>query len=147
MLDFNNKKNNIIITICFILAITFIVYANKIDTSVGYNSYSIVVSDASGIKVGQDVTINGYKVGYVSKIYMDKKYGLEIIVNIDKKVMLTTDAMVKITNSSIISSRKNVDILNGIDSEYLENKGTIYNSSVGLSLDQILELVGHYINS
>ncbi|MDR0484496.1 MAG: MlaD family protein [Alphaproteobacteria bacterium] len=146
MLEFNNRKLNIIIGLVVIL-IVFIffagIYSNS-STDTKTNSYRVSVSNVEGIKIKQDVSIGGYVVGYVSSIgiFQNMPY---LVLNIDKNVLLTTDARVQISNASLFSSTKLINIINGIDDEFLTNNSYISDSTLGVDLDKLLNMIEIYL--
>lgn len=149
MTEFNNTKLNIFIgTLLIILIIvSTVVYNSKkiSQESKHINIYKVIISDATGIKINQPVDIGGYKVGYVSSIEIDG-FSPILTLRIDKGIEITSDSTIQVSTPSLLSSAKSVSIVNGINEELLQNNSYFVDSSVGVNIDQLLDMLEMYLN-
>ena len=148
MLEFDNKKLNIIVgSLLIIISIMMIfTYTNlkNSKTSVNTNTYKVYVSSVVGIKKNQPVNIGGYNIGFVKDISINNYYPL-LTLNINKNVEITADAIIQLSNVSLFSSVKSINIINGVDSELLKDNSYISDSNLGIDLDQLLNMVEIYL--
>ena len=144
-----NRLLQIIIGFITVLGMAYflIFYDNTLWQDASKNTYTVVLKDCSGVKIGQNVGLGGYTVGFVKDIILNDNYSTNLIISIDNSIKLTTDAMVMVAASSLFATGKTINLVNGIEESFLDNNSTIYNSNVGIDLYQLLDLVSYYINS
>lgn len=146
IIDKYNKGLSILSGLLFIVIIGFFLFFRGCEsTSQKYNTYYAAVENVVGVKLNQNVLVGGYKVGYVSKIYLDKTLNSILEIKVDKNIKLPEDSRLDITSPSLFSPAKAIAISSGISDLYLENDSIIYNTSVGLDLNQVLDLVSYYL--
>jgi len=142
----NYKLFNVISSILFILFILFIININNIFHS-NDNFYYTKISDASGLKVNQDVDILGYNIGKLNSFKLNSDYKIILELKINSHIKLSKDSYLFIGMSSLFSSQKTISIKTGINDVYIANKGFLYNSQIGLDINKILDFLSYYISS
>ena len=139
-----NKKINIeffLGLLILILSIISIFYysskinlLNKIDTFQINSSYF----DIGNTTIGNDVKINGVKVGEVLNIKLDPVTYMAIITSsIDKSINIPDDSVFKISNNGFIGSSY-IEIQLGNSEELLENNDYSANNIDAVSLEEII---------
>ena len=139
-----NKKINIefvlglLILILSIISIFFysskINLLNKIDTFRINSSYF----DIGNTTIGNDVKINGVKVGEVLNIKLDPVTYMAIITSsIDKSINIPDDSVFKISNNGFIGSSY-IEIQLGNSEEILKNNDYSVNNIDAVSLEEII---------
>ena len=139
-----NKKINIefvlglLILILSIISIFFysskINLLNKIDTFRINSSYF----DIGNTTIGNDVKINGVKVGEVFNIKLDPVTYMAIITSsIDKSIKIPDDSVFKISNNGFIGSSY-IEIQLGNSEEILKNNDYSVNNIDAVSLEEII---------
>ncbi len=139
-----NKKINIefvlglLILILSIISIFFysskINLLNKIDTFRINSSYF----DIGNTTIGNDVKINGVKVGEVFNIKLDPVTYMAIITSsIDKSINIPDDSVFKISNNGFIGSSY-IEIQLGNSEEILKNNDYSVNNIDAVSLEEII---------
>ena len=139
-----NKKINIEFVLgllILILSIISIFYysskinlLNKIDTFLINSSYF----DIGNTTIGNDVKINGVKVGEVFNIKLDPVTYMAIITSsIDKSINIPDDSVFKISNNGFIGSSY-IEIQLGNSEEILKNNDYSVNNIDAVSLEEII---------
>ena len=139
-----NKKINIEFVLgllILILSIISIFYysskvnlLNKIDTFRINSSYF----DIGNTTIGNDVKINGVKVGEVLNIKLDPVTYMAIITSsIDKSINIPDDSVFKISNNGFIGSSY-IEIKLGNSEEILKNNDYSVNNIDAVSLEEII---------
>ena len=139
-----NKKINIEFVLgllILILSIISIFYysskvnlLNKIDTFRINSSYF----DIGNTTIGNDVKINGVKVGEVLNIKLDPVTYMAIITSsIDKSINIPDDSVFKISNNGFIGSSY-IEIQLGNSEEILKNNDYSVNNIDAVSLEEII---------
>ncbi|MDR2008613.1 MAG: MlaD family protein [Alphaproteobacteria bacterium] len=148
MLEFNNAKLNTIIGLIFVVVIlVFFMLIHKSDKGaeeLSKNSYKVYVSNIEGIKKNQLVGIGGFPVGFVQSIGISQNSPY-LILSVDKNILLSADSQVHISSASLFASGKIINIVNGIDDNFLQNGDYIPDSTLGVSLDGLLNMIGIYL--
>ncbi|MFL1781205.1 Outer membrane lipid asymmetry maintenance protein [Candidatus Hepatincolaceae symbiont of Richtersius coronifer] len=146
MVEVENKILNFSVGVAvLIFLILFFLFHSK-DYTGDFKRYKIVVKDATGIKKNTPVNIGGLKVGTVEGLSFSKEVNNFIIVNIKvrKNISLSLDSLIAITSSSLFAPGKTINIINGFETALFKEGDTIYNTNVGLDLNQVLDLISYY---
>ena len=94
--------------------------------------------DIGNINIGNDVKINGVKVGEVSNIKLDQENYMAIITSsIDKSIKIPNDSVFKISNNGFIGSSY-IEIELGNSEEILKNNDYSINNIDAVSLEEII---------
>jgi ABC-type transporter Mla subunit MlaD len=117
--------------------------ANKIYSGVNYN---FLLKDSAGIKKGDSVYLNGYPVGKVINLYLREDYSVNLVVNIDEKIKITTDSAISLLTDSFVSGNKIITIIMGIEEDYFSANDVIYNANLGFNLNSFLDSLIWYLN-
>ncbi|MCL2567375.1 MAG: MlaD family protein [Alphaproteobacteria bacterium] len=148
MLEFNHKKLNTIIGLVFIVIVwgffIFIHKSEKTAQEISKNSYKVYVSNIEGIKKNQSVGMGGFTVGFVRSMGISNNSPY-LILNIDSGILLTADSRVQISSASLFASNKIINIVNGIDEDFLNDGDYIPDSSLGIDLDGLLNMIEIYL--
>ena len=124
-----------------IISITcFFYYSNKIDIFNNDEALKINSSffDIGNINIGNDVKINGVKVGEVSNIALNQKNFMAIITtSIEENIKIPNDSVFKISNNGFIGSPY-VEIQLGNSFESLNNNDYSINNIDAVSLEEII---------
>ena len=139
-----NKKINIEFVLGFIILILSIIsifyYSSKINLLNKNETFQINSSyfDVGNMTIGNDVKINGVKVGEVLNIKLDQVSYMAIITSsIDKSINIPNDSVFKISNNGFIGSSY-IEIQLGNSEELLENNDYSDNNIDAVSLEEII---------
>ena len=139
-----NKKINIEFVLGFIILILSIIsifyYSSKINLLNKNETFQINSSyfDVGNMTIGNDVKINGVKVGEVLNIKLDQVSYMAIITSsIDKSINIPDDSVFKISNNGFIGSSY-IEIQLGNSEELLENNDYSANNIDAVSLEEII---------
>ncbi len=139
-----NKKINIEFVLGFIILILSIIsifyYSSKINLLNKNETFQINSSyfDVGNMTIGNDVKINGVKVGEVLNIKLDQVSYMAIITSsIDKSINIPNDSVFKISNNGFIGSSY-IEIQLGNSEELLKNNDYSANNIDAVSLEEII---------
>ena len=139
-----NKKINIEFVLGFIILILSIIsifyYSSKINFLNKNETFQINSSyfDVGNMTIGNDVKINGVKVGEVLNIKLDQVSYMAIITSsIDKSINIPDDSVFKISNNGFIGSSY-IEIQLGNSEEILKNNDYSVNNIDAVSLEEII---------
>ena len=139
-----NKKINIEFVLGLIILILSIIsifyYSSKINLLNKNETLQINSSyfDVGNMTIGNDVKINGVKVGEVLNIKLDQVSYMAIITSsIDKSINIPNDSVFKISNNGFIGSSY-IEIQLGNSEELLKNNDYSVNNIDAVSLEEII---------
>ena len=94
--------------------------------------------DIGNTSIGNDVKINGVKVGEISKIKLDQEIYMAIITSsVEKSLKIPDDSVFKISNNGFIGSSY-IEIQLGNSDEVLKNNDFSVNNIDALSLEEVI---------
>ena len=94
--------------------------------------------DIGNTNIGNDVKINGVKVGEVSNIKLDQETYMAIITSsVDKNIQIPDDSVFKVSNNGFIGSSY-IEIKLGNSGELLKNNDYSVNNIDAVSLEEII---------
>ena len=124
----------IISIICFFYYSSKLSLFNKIETLQINSSFF----DVGNTSIGNDVKINGVKVGEVSNIKLDQEnYTAIISSSIEKSFKIPDDSIFKISNNGFVGSSY-IEIQLGNSEEILKNNDYSINNIDALSLEEVI---------
>ncbi len=139
-----NKKINLEfalgLLILIISLISIFYYSSKINLFNNVETLQINSSffEIGNTSIGNDVKINGVKVGEVSKIKLDQESYMAIITSsIEKSFKIPDDSVFKISNNGFIGSSY-IEIQLGNSVELLKNNDYSINNIDAVSLEEII---------
>ena len=139
-----NKKINIEFVLGLLILILSIIsifyYSSKINLLNKIDTFRINSSyfDIGNTTIGNDVKINGVKVGEVFNIKLDPVTYMAIITSsIDKSIKIPDDSVFKISNNGFIGSSY-IEIQLGNSEEILKNNDFSVNNVDAVSLEEII---------
>ena len=139
-----NKKINIEFVLGLLILILSIIsifyYSSKINLLNKIDTFRINSSyfDIGNTTIGNDVKINGVKVGEVLNIKLDPVSYMAIITSsIDKSINIPDDSVFKISNNGFIGSSY-IEIQLGNSEEILKNNDYSVNNIDAVSLEEII---------
>ena len=139
-----NKKINLEFALGSLILIISLIcifyYSSKINLFNNVETLQINSSffDIGNTSIGNDVKINGVKVGEVSKIKLDQDSYMAIITSsIEKSIKIPDDSVFKISNNGFIGSSY-IEIQLGNSEELLENNDYSANNIDAVSLEEII---------
>ena len=139
-----NKKINIEFVLGLLILILSIIsifyYSSKINLLNKIDTFQINSSyfDIGNTTIGNDVKINGVKVGEVLNIKLDPVTYMAIITSsIDKSIKIPDDSVFKISNNGFIGSSY-IEIQLGNSEEILKNNDYSVNNIDAVSLEEII---------
>ena len=139
-----NKKINIEFVLGLLILILSIIsifyYSSKINLLNKNDTFRINSSyfDIGNTTIGNDVKINGVKVGEVLNIKLDPVTYMAIITSsIDKSINIPDDSVFKISNNGFIGSSY-IEIQLGNSEEILKNNDYSVNNIDAVSLEEII---------
>ena len=109
-------------------------FFNKIETFQINSSFF----DIGNTSIGNDVKINGVKVGEVLNIQLDQETYMAVITSsVDKSIQIPDDSVFKISNNGFIGSPY-IEIQLGNSNESLKNNDFTINNVDAVSLEEII---------
>lgn len=137
------KRQEIIvgIVVLVILAITImgIMWGNKYDIFSSRGYYTVRVARASGLEEGDPVTVSGVPKGVVDD-FIIMADSVDIIIGVDKDIILYSDAYAIISNQELLGSKK-VEVDPGKSGIPLVENGVFRGTFAG-GLEDIFETTG-----
>ena len=138
-----NKINTEFVLGLLILIISIIsifYYSSKINLLNNNETFQINSSffNIGNMNIGNDVKINGVKVGEVLNIKLDQETYMAIITSsVDKSIQIPDDSVFKISNNGFIGSSY-IEIQLGNSEELLKNNDYTVNNIDAVSLEEII---------
>ena len=139
-----NKKINLEYVLGLLILIISIIsifyYSSKINLFNKLETFQINSSffDIGNTNIGNDVKINGVKVGEVLGIKLDQETYMAIITSsIEKNIQIPDDSVFKISNNGFIGSSY-IEIQLGNSEELLNNNDYSTNNIDAVSLEEII---------
>ncbi len=138
-----NKINTEFVLGLLILIISIIsifYYSSKINLLNNTETFQINSSffNIGNMNMGNDVKINGVKVGEVLNIKLDQETYMAIITSsVDKSIQIPDDSVFKISNNGFIGSSY-LEIQLGNSEELLKNNDHSVNNIDAVSLEEII---------
>ena len=138
-----NKINTEFVLGLLILIISIIsifYYSSKINLLNNSETFQINSSffNIGNTNIGNDVKINGVKVGEVLNIKLDQETYMAIITSsVDKSIQIPDDSVFKISNNGFIGSSY-LEIQLGNSEELLKNNDHSVNNIDAVSLEEII---------
>ena len=126
--------------ILIISVISIFYYSSKINLFNNLETFQINSSffNIGNTNIGNDVKINGVKVGEVLNIKLDQETYMAIITSsIDKSIQIPDDSVFKISNNGFIGSSY-LEIQLGNSEELLKNNDYSVNNIDAISLEEII---------
>ncbi len=138
-----NKINTEFVLGLLILIISIIsifYYSSKINLLNNTETFQINSSffNIGNMNIGNDIKINGVKVGEVLNIKLDQETYMAIITSsVDKSIQIPDDSVFKISNNGFIGSSY-LEIQLGNSEELLKNNDHSVNNIDAVSLEEII---------
>ena len=138
-----NKINTEFVLGLLILIISIIsifYYSSKLNLLNKTETFQINSSffNIGNMNIGNDVKINGVKVGEVLNIKLDQETYMAIITSsVDKSIQIPDDSVFKISNNGFIGSSY-LEIQLGNSEELLKNNDHSVNNIDAVSLEEII---------
>ena len=126
--------------IIIISIISIFYYSSKINLLNNTETFQINSSffNIGNTNIGNDVKINGVKVGEVLNIKLDQETYMAIITSsVDKSIQIPDDSVFKISNNGFIGSSY-LEIQLGNSEELLKNNDHSVNNIDAVSLEEII---------
>lgn len=129
------------IVVLIILAVTVmgIMWGKKYDIFSSRGYYTVRVARASGLQEGDPVTVSGVPKGVVDD-FIVRKDSVDVIVGVDKDIILYSDAFAIISNQELLGSKK-VEVDPGNSGKPLPENGVFRGTFAG-GLEDIFETTG-----
>jgi len=93
----------------FLLSVVLLVYGLKYLKGLNVfqtdKSYFAVYSDVDGLQVGSSITLNGFKVGMVSDMYLIDNHKLLVTLNINRFDSIPINSVCKIINQDLMGTK------------------------------------------
>ena len=129
-----NKELKIgLLAIVSIITLVFgINYLKGINILNGNRDFYAVYENIGGLKVGDPVMVNGYKVGMVSDLTLliEKNQNLLVTINIEKEFDMPSNTVCKIVNQDLLGT-KGISLILGDASDLLELGDTLISDIEG----------------
>ena len=139
-----NKKINLEFALGSLILIISLIcifyYSSKINLFNNVETLQINSSffDIGNTSIGNDVKINGVKVGEISNIQLDKENYMAIVTSsVEKSIIIPNDSIFKISNNGFIGSTY-IEIQLGNSDEPLKNNDYSVNNIDAVSLEEII---------
>ncbi|AGF46592.1 ABC transport system substrate-binding protein [Candidatus Kinetoplastibacterium desouzaii TCC079E] len=131
-----------------ILAFAFLALQASNFNLMSYNStYNLIASfdDVGGLKTNSPVKSAGITVGRVKKIsFNNKTFLADVIISIDKKIVLPVDTSASILTSGILGEQYIALIPGSEENTMLDNNGIIIYTQNALSLETLVGKLFYY---
>ena len=138
------NKINLEFTLGLLILIVSIIsifyYSSKINLLNKIETFQLNSSffDIGNTNIGNDVKINGVKVGEVLNIKLDQETYMAIVTSsINKSIKIPDDSVFKISNNGFIGSSY-IEIQLGNSEELLKNNDFSVNNIDAISLEEII---------
>ena len=139
-----NKKLNLEFLLGLLILITSIIFIfyyslklnifSKVDTLQIKSSFF----EIGNINIGNDVKINGVKIGHISNIALDQQSYMAIVTSsIDNSIRIPDDSVFKISNNGFTGSPY-IEIQLGNSEKHLQNNENSINNIDAISLEEII---------
>lgn len=139
------KQVNQLSAVIFILLIVFILNLDVFSIT-RTNTYFTKITDINGIKPNQTIYLSGYPIGRVKSFTILNDYNILMAFEIDANIPIPKDSYSMFAISSLLSSQKLVLLKMGIEDNYLNNKDYLYNSKIGMDINQLIDLFSYYLS-
>jgi ABC-type transporter Mla subunit MlaD len=139
------KQINQLSALIFILSLIFILNFNFFDINTK-NLYFTRIANASGVQLNQPVYFSGYPVGRVKSFKILDNYAILMAFEVDENIPISKDSYVFLGLSSLLSSNKIVLLKVGIEDNYIKNRGSLYDSKIGLDINKLIDLFSYYLS-
>ena len=126
--------------ILIVSLISIFYYSSKINLLNKIETFQINSSffDIGNTSIGNDVKINGVKVGEVSNIKLDQENYMAIVtLSINNSIKIPDDSVFKISNNGFIGPSY-IEIQSGNSEELLKNNDYSINNIDAVSLEEII---------
>ena len=137
------KKQEIIVGIVVLIILAAMVmgimWGKKYDIFSSRGYYTVRVARASGLEEGDPVTVAGVPKGVVDD-FIVRKDSVDIIIGVDKDIVLYSDAYAIISNQELLGSKK-VEVSPGSSGRLLQEHGVFRGTFAG-GLEDIFETTG-----
>ena len=122
-----------------IVSIVFVFYSiQMLDNNQKGKIVKVEFGNVGGLKKGDDVRISGIKIGEVINNELDyETFNAIVFLNIEEKIILPDDSLVKISNSALLGGNF-VEIIPGISDEEISTGEVLYNSIDSISFSDLL---------
>jgi len=129
----------VVVLTILVIMIMGIMWGNKADIFSSRSYYTVRVARASGLEEGDPVTVAGVPKGVVDD-FIVRKDSVDIIVGVDKDIILYSDAYAIIANQELLGSKK-VEVNPGKSGIPLGERGVFRGTFAG-GLEDIFETTG-----
>ena len=138
----NRINSEFIVGVLILVVTTFLLiyYSSKISLFNKQETLDINSSffDIGNMNIGNDVKINGVKVGEVSKISLDQETYMAIITSsIYESTKIPSDSIFKVSNNGLTGSPY-IEIQLGTSDQFLINNDNTKNNTDAVSLEEII---------
>jgi phospholipid/cholesterol/gamma-HCH transport system substrate-binding protein len=90
------------------------------------------------LNVGDDVRISGIKIGKVVETELNvETFGAKVTLSLDERISLPSDSVARIAASSLLGGSY-MDIIPGLEEDYIGDGGSIYDTRDPLNLTDLL---------
>ncbi len=112
----------------FLLAVVFLIYGLKylkgLNVFQSNNPYYAVYDDIDGLQVGSSVRLNGFNVGMVNNIFLNKNNNLVVTLNITALDSIPNTSVCKIVNQDLMGT-KGVSLILGKSKDFASPGDTL----------------------
>lgn len=115
-------KVGITVLLGVLLFIWILGWTKNFSISSSDNELKIMFNNVSGLKIGNDVTVNGVKKGNVADFYVFKTYVI-VTINVSSDIQLKKDAIFSLEITDLMGGRK-IEINPGFSEEPLDIEAT-----------------------
>jgi len=129
----------VFVLIVIIVTILGVMWGNKYNVFSARNYYTVRVARASGVQEGDPVTVSGVPKGVVDD-FVVREDSVDIIIGLDKDIILYNDASAIVSNRELIGGKK-VEVYPGTSGGILPEDGVFRGTFAG-GLEDLFETVG-----
>ena len=129
----------VVVLTILVATVMGIMWGNKADIFSSRSYYTVRVARASGLEEGDPVTVSGVPKGIVDD-FVVREDSVDIIIGVDKDIILYSDAYAIISNQELLGSKK-VEVSPGSSGRLLGEQGVFRGTFAG-GLEDIFETTG-----
>lgn len=109
-----------------------------------YNTYNLILNNATNIHENTPILLSGYKVGYVEDVHLNSKGTPVVKIMVDKNIKINSDSSISVKENGILGG-KILEISLGFEDTILKNNQYIYNTNSGISIIQMINMFISYM--
>ena len=137
-------KVGLTVTMAILLLFLVIGWAKNISFGTARKHLNVEFNSVSGLEIGDPVTLNGVRKGYVEGVENNNKQGVIVDLSLDADIKLRKDAKVSIDMLDLMGGKK-VEIEQGNSEEYVDYSKPIQ-GEFSADVPSVMKTAGSIVN-